>query len=550
MPLLSPDLILLHPPSVYDFRKKNIFYGLISDVIPSTPIFEMYPIGFITLTNYLKKHNCSVRIINIAYKMLKNYRFNVEKFINKLNPLAFGIDLHWLPHCQGSLEIAKIVKKYHPSTPIIFGGLTSTYYHKELITYPYIDYVLRGDSTEEPLLQLIKSIKRNEKVDKISNLTWKDKQGNIYINELSYVPDNLDKYEFNYFNIIKSAIKYRDITGYIPFKNWFFYPITAVFSLKGCVYNCKPCGGGNSFYQNICKRKKPAYRLPELLARDIYSISLYIKGPIFIIGDISLNSEDYINTFFEIIKKNKIKNHLILEFFKPPTYDFLSKVANSIPNFNFQISPEDYDEKIRKIVGKDYTNKDLEFFISNALKLGCKRIDVFFIIGLPEQTEEKIKQTINYCSYLLEKYRIHPYIAPLAPFLDPGSFLFEHPEEYGYKLFYKTLEEHRNALLNPSLKYILNYETKWLSREQIVNLTYQSALKLNELKLKFKLIPQKVAAKIEKQIREALDILSNGNSKIGKISTIYVQKELEWPTGFLNFRILNILRDIFIKFYD
>ncbi len=53
------DLVLLHPPSVYDFRKKASMYGPISDVVPSTPIFEMYPIGFMTIANYLKKHGCS-----------------------------------------------------------------------------------------------------------------------------------------------------------------------------------------------------------------------------------------------------------------------------------------------------------------------------------------------------------------------------------------------------------------------------------------------------------------------------------------------------------
>jgi hypothetical protein len=39
MQLLRSDLILLHAPSVYDFRKKAILYGPISDVIHSSPVF-------------------------------------------------------------------------------------------------------------------------------------------------------------------------------------------------------------------------------------------------------------------------------------------------------------------------------------------------------------------------------------------------------------------------------------------------------------------------------------------------------------------------------
>lgn len=38
------DLVLLHAPSVYDFREKAILYGPVADLIPSSSMFEMYPI--------------------------------------------------------------------------------------------------------------------------------------------------------------------------------------------------------------------------------------------------------------------------------------------------------------------------------------------------------------------------------------------------------------------------------------------------------------------------------------------------------------------------
>lgn len=87
---------------------------------------------------------------------------------------AFGIDLHWLPHAHGSVELAKIVKNLHPEIPIIFGGLSATYYHKELIEYPFIDFVMRGDSTEKLMLLLMNKIEAgNTHYADIPNLTWK-----------------------------------------------------------------------------------------------------------------------------------------------------------------------------------------------------------------------------------------------------------------------------------------------------------------------------------------------------------------------------------------
>ena len=53
-----PDLILLHAPSVYDFRKKSILYGPVSDLIPSTTAFEMYPIGWASMASHLEISDC------------------------------------------------------------------------------------------------------------------------------------------------------------------------------------------------------------------------------------------------------------------------------------------------------------------------------------------------------------------------------------------------------------------------------------------------------------------------------------------------------------
>ncbi|MFA9496115.1 MAG: cobalamin-dependent protein, partial [Candidatus Bathyarchaeota archaeon] len=120
------DLVLLHAPSVYDFRKLPAMYGPISDVVPSTPVFEMYPLGFVSMVGYLEQNGYKARIINLAVKMLKDQRFDAEKFIKKLDAKVFGLDLHWLPHAAGSLDLAEIVKKHHPDAPILLGGLSAS----------------------------------------------------------------------------------------------------------------------------------------------------------------------------------------------------------------------------------------------------------------------------------------------------------------------------------------------------------------------------------------------------------------------------------------
>jgi len=566
--MAETDLILLHPPSVYDFRKKAIMYGPVSDVVPSTQIFEMYPIGFMTILEYLERHGYSVRIINVALRMLRSRRFDAEKLIRSLNPAAFGLDLHWLVHAQGGLELAKIIKKYHPQTPVIFGGLSASYYHEQLIGYPQVDYVIRGDSAEEPLRQLLSAIKEKMSAQSVPNLTWKDGD-KVRVNELSNVPSDLNNITFDYRKIMRSSARHFDIVGHLPFRDWLNYPILVALSCRGCVHNCLICGGSATAYRHICRRNAPAYRSAQLIAQDMALISQYTRAPIIILGDILQAGLGYARDLLNELKGKNMKNHIALEFFSPPPRKFLEMVAETIPNFNMQISPESHDEKIRRAFGRAYDNHSLERSIENALELGCKRVDVFFMVGLPGQTSQSVSQTIGYCEELLEKYgrngsaKIHPYISPLAPFLDPGSLAFEDPQKYGYRLFYKTLEEHRQALLQPSWKYMLNYETEWMSRDELVASTYDAAFELNRLKAKYGLLKQKEAENIEVRIRKAKELirrideivlikdkelreqkmveLTNRFDQLGS-STICGKKELRWPARLVRFNLLKVLQ--------
>ncbi|NWF93812.1 MAG: TIGR04190 family B12-binding domain/radical SAM domain protein [Syntrophaceae bacterium] len=570
------DLILLHPPTLYDFRKRPGIHGPISDVVPSTPIFEMYPIGFASLSEYLERHGLRVRIINIALKMLKDRRFDVERLIQKSKPVAFGLDLHWMAHVQGALALAEIIKRFHPETPVILGGLSATYYHEEILRqYPFVDFVVKGDSTEKPLLQLLRAIKGKGDFQNIPNLTYRDGGNGIRVNPLSYVPENLDDMAIDYRHIMKKVVRYADPVGYQPFIDWYTYPVTAVFTCRGCSYHCKTCGGSSQTFRSMANRRRPAYRDPRLLAQDIFHIADHLLAPVMIIGDIFQPGEAYGLTFLQEMKKRRITNHIAFEFFVPPSRDRLERIAEAIPNFNIEISPESHDEEVRKTFGRPYDNKSLERMIGDAIDLGSKRIDLFFMTGLPGQTYHSVLETVDYCQYLLKRFqpypKLIPFISPLAPFLDPGSAAFEEPERYGYRLFCRTVEEHRQALMAPSWKYILNYETRWMSRDEIVYSTYEAGKRLNRLKAEFGLIDRKTAESVERRIEaavrvmkqideimalsdpkereRALDSILPGDLSLHaySMSTVCEKKELEWPTRFIRMNFIKIVKTLLMR---
>ena len=534
--MANPDLILLHAPSVYDFRKEAILYGPVSDLVPSTPVFEMYPIGFTTMAEYLERASLRTRIVNLAVRMLDDLQFNVEEHLQKLDAAAFGIDLHWLPHAHGSVEIARIVKRLHPNRPVIFGGFSATYFHNELIQYPAVDYIIRGDSTELPLLILMQYIVSGgatrpapnsveyAALEKIPNLVWKDSEGQAHVNPISYSPDSLDDLLLDYSNVLRAVVRYRDLASYKPFRNWMRYPITAALSVRGCRYNCVTCGGSACTFRNIHGRKKPAYRSPEKLAQDIRRIGEFSQGPIFVLGDIRQPGPEYTDRFLNAI--SGWKKPIFIELFDAADREFFQKVARAVPNFTVEISMESHDEVVRKSFGRPYTNEAIQRTIDYALEAGCQRLDLFFMTGLKQQTYESVMETVEFSRNLLERNakqgekRVIPFISPLAPFLDPGSAAFEEPEKNGYHLFCHTLEDHRQALLAPSWKYVLNYETKWMNRDQIVAATYEAGRRMNLIKGEFGVIDPQIAEATDKRIDrarvliDAIDAIMKGTTDL------------------------------------
>lgn len=523
--MTNPDLILLHAPSVYDFRQESILYGPISDLVPSTPVFEMYPIGFTTMAEYLERAGLRTRIINLAVRMLDDAAFDVESHLAKLNAAAFGIDLHWLPHAHGSIEVAKIVKRLHPTRPVIFGGFSSTYFHSELIQYPAVDFILRGDSTELPLLVLMQYIVSGGKTHppagtpdyaalaQIPNLVWKDAEDQPHVNPIAYSPDNLDDLLIDYTHVIKAVVRYRDLASYKPFRNWMRYPITAALTVRGCHYNCVTCGGSACTFRNVHNRQKPAFRSPEKLANDIRRIGEYSEGPVIVLGDIRQGGPEYTDRFLGAI--SGWKKPVFIELFNAADRAFFEKVARAIPNFTVETSMESHDEQIRRAFGRPYSNEAMERTIEYALEAGCQRFDVFFMTGIKGQAYESVMETVDYSRRLLERYdrqgndhRVLPFISPMAPFLDPGSQAFEQPDKHGYRLFARTLAEHRQALLAPSWKYVLNYETVWMNRDQIVAATYEAGRRMNLIKGEFGVIDPQIAEATDQRISRARQLIA------------------------------------------
>ena len=461
MTTTRPDLVLLHPPAVFDFRERRLNHWILSKAVDTNPVFEYYPVGFITILDHLEERGRSVRLANMAVKMQAR-RFDPRRFIRDHEPLLFGIDLHWIQHADGALSLARLCKEEHPDIPVVLGGISSTYFWKELIRNPDIDFILRGETTEEPLAQLIDCLESKQEPYGVPNLIWK-RDGEPVENPFTHRPTVLTT-RVNYQRLFQHWRRTRDLKGsLITGQHWPVYCANLLLFCKGCVENCAICGGSN---WALGLDETPLWDT-DVLADACLAARQLTKSPLRLPGDI--RQGDW-RAFLAALKQRKFTGGMHLDIFQPADPEFCQAVADAIPEPQGGIGPVTHDEKLRALYGFSYDNAALERTIEGFIAVGGK-MDLFFYIGLPGQTRDSAKETTDYCLRLLERYATQgrnstfdAYVCALAPFIDPGSLAFTHPEKYGYRLRARTVAEHRALMRQPEWWDTLNYESEAMTR--------------------------------------------------------------------------------------
>jgi clorobiocin biosynthesis protein CloN6 len=191
--------------------------------------------------------------------------------------------------------------------------------------------------------------------------------------------------------------------------------------------------------------------------------------------------------------------------------DVLERMAQANRRTVITLSPDSHDLKVAQAAGRGvYTSAEMERWIEKALGSGIYQVDIWYFIGLPEQNEKSVLETVDYCRHLLDRFRgqrVFPMVCPMFPLLDPGSTFFEHPDAHGYRVFYRTVEEHRRGMERASIINRINYETRWLSRSDLVYVGYKAVRGLMEAKVEQGLLPASIVKGYSARIDDALDFI-------------------------------------------
>ena len=470
------DVILIHAPAIFDFRNKAIFPGALGSTVEHVQLAKV-PIGMLGIADYLDRNGCKVIVDNLADRMIDDREMDIEEHIKNTSAKVYGIDLHWHHHSQGAMEVAKLCKRLHPDSYVVLGGLTSTYFHEEIIRkYDFIDAVIRGEG-EKAFLEFVRDIEKHGRITGTPNLTYRKDNGDICVMPLMKASTSLDEFNFLRFDLLEPQTSVFN-AGIMP--RW------SIAVCRGCVYNCVTCGGSSYAYRKYFGMEKPSFRSPGKIIEDIKKLN---ENGIYRIGlyqDPRMGGEKYWRELLTALTKEDFKADMLsMDLLAPADEEYIKEIANIGKPIVLYLCPEAGSCAVRQAQGRHYSNEEILDTVNLCNKYHIP-VTTFFSVGLAGETEQTMRETYDLWDKicLQERNRGHfgktkrfdsvggPIIGPII--LEPGSMAYDNPEKYGYKLSFKNLEEYIEALSKPSWHQWLNHETATWDKNALMRYIFES----------------------------------------------------------------------------
>lgn len=378
-----------------------------------------YPIWLAHCASVLEEAGFETRLVDAPA-----YDYSLNKTINEIkdfSPQICVIDTS-TASISYDFETAKQIKT-RLSCPIkvCFVGPHASALPDQVIKNEYVDFVAI-DEYDYTIRELAQRLSRDidDSGEGICGL-WSKKEGRIIKNEKRPLIENLDELPF----ASKSLFKHLDIIKYgLDFT---LHPYMNIMTSRGCPYKCIYC----LWPQTLSREKYRERSLPHVFREIDFVLKCRPRIREFFFDDDTFTVRpERVSEFCERYIKGKYGIPFSVNARPNITDEKLLKLLKSAGLRCFVAGFESGNQDILDLVKKDTKLSEMEKFARLCHRLGIQ-VHGDFVIGLPGENLESIKNTINFAKKLsLSTFQLS--IAMPLPgtefykWLDQNGFLSTH----------------------------------------------------------------------------------------------------------------------------
>ena len=295
--------------------------------------------------------------------------------------------------------------------PIVIGGGPCTYNPEPICDFFDLFYIGEAETRYRELLDLYKKC-RDEKTSRKEFLERAAQIPGMYVPslyEVSYQEDGTIKERHALVKEIPTKIEkelVKDVSDtYYPEKPIVpFIKITqdrVVLEIqRGCIRGCRFCQAGQLYrpVRERCLEMLKEYAVKMLKNTGHEEISLS-----------SLSSSDYsylpelLDYLIETCKEQKINISLPSLRIDAFSLDVMNKVQD-VKKSSLTFAPEAGSQRLRNVINKGLTQEDILEGARLAFEGGWSRVKLYFMLGLPMETEEDIEGIADLCNQIAAVY--------------------------------------------------------------------------------------------------------------------------------------------------
>lgn len=348
----------------------------------------MYPYSIILLQNYLLKHGITSRVIDLYYtdpEELYGYCKNLEKPL--VGVTAFSNNVVY------AVQIIKKIKSINPSSIIVVGGKHFSYCPEDTLkNVREIDIIVRGEG-EITFYELIKALQSGNDFENIDGLSLR--KGS----EIKHNPERKPEQNIDVFSLDYEKLPEYGFSRGILLRNYEKEKIRSlpVFLGRGCSQRCVFCSF-NKFKYRV--------RSIDMVLNEIsYLKEKYNQRYFFFIDPSFCERKLFVEQFCQTLIREKYDIKWYCEARVDTPIELLELMVRA-GCISIDFALESGSTKVLKALRKNINISQTVEFAKNCSRLGIRSL-LFFMVSLPEETEDDVYQTLKmarelskYCTYL------------------------------------------------------------------------------------------------------------------------------------------------------